>query len=202
VFQWFNLLLIRCSNFAIRLLLLAIIFLLGNNPGEMSGIFFDLPSVRFPRRIRFVQPMLQMFAASLFRWLSAPARVLRQVHSRYTEAEFPSAMQSACNKLDSALEESRATDGVPSLFGALRPFDNWKTVKDQHELLFIRNTVTPLARWGPTKRKSGSFSGAAGTGEDAKKDVLAASCRIFRKRARQKQVGGTTAQWRPAATGA
>jgi hypothetical protein len=168
----------------------------------MSGIFFDLPSVRFSRRIRFVQPMLQTFAASLFRWLSAPVCGLRQVYSRYTEAEFPSASQRARNKFDSALDESRAKDGVPSLFGALRLFDNWKTVKDQHELLFIWKTLTPLARWGPTKRKSGTFSGTAGSGEDAEKDVLAASCRILRKRGRQKQVGGTTAQWRAAATGA
>ena len=84
--------------------------------------------------------MLQTFAASLFRSLSAPVCALRQVHSRYDEAEFPSASQSAWNEFDSALDESRATDGVPSLFGALRPFDNWKTVKDQHELLFIRKT--------------------------------------------------------------
>src|SRR6476661_968980 len=102
----------------------------------MSGIFFDLPSVRFPRRFRFVQPVLQIFAASLVRWLSAPAYALRQVHSRYDEAEF-----------DSALDESRATDGVPSFFGALRPFNNWKIVKDQHELLFIGKTLTPSTRW-------------------------------------------------------
>jgi hypothetical protein len=125
----------------------------------MSGIFFDLPSVRFLQRFRFLELMLQTFAASLFRSLSAPACALRQVHSRYDEAEFPSASQSAWNEFDSALDESRATDGVPSLFGALRPFNNWKTVKDQHELLFIRKTPTPLARWRPTQRKSGTLSG-------------------------------------------
>src|SRR5215472_3225150 len=164
----------------------------------MSGIFFDLPSVRLPRRFRFLEPMLQTFAASLFRWLSAPASALRQVHSRYDEAEFPSASQSACNKFDWALDESRATDGVPSFFGALRPFDNWKTVKDQHELLFIGKTPTPFARWGPTQRKSGTLSGTQGTGEDAEKNVLAANCRIFRKRRREKKSAGTTAQWRAA----
>ena len=166
-----------------------------HNEREMSGIFFDLPSVRFLQRFRFLEPMLQTFAALLFRSLSAPACALRQVHSRYDEAEFPSASQSACNKFDSALDESRATDGVPSLFGALRPFDNWKTVKDQHELLFIRKTPTPLARWRRTQRKSRTRSGTTGTGEDAEKNVLAASCRIFRERWRQKESGGTTAQW-------
>src|SRR5215471_5251873 len=146
----------------------------------MSGIF-DLPSVRFLQRFRFLELRLQTFAASLFRSLSVPVCALRRVHSRYDEAEFPSASQSACNKFDSALDESRATDGVPTLFGALRPLDNWKIVKDQHELLFIRKTPTPLARWGPTQRKSRTLSGTTGTSKNAKKDVLAAGCRIFRK---------------------
>jgi hypothetical protein len=167
----------------------------------MSGIFFDLPSVRFLQRFRFLELMLHTFAASLFRWLTPKtfgverAGALRRVHSRYDEAEFPSASQSAWNEFDSALDESRATDGVPSLFGALRPFDNWKTVKDQHELLFIRKTPTPLARWGPTQRKSGTLSGTTGIGEDAEKDVLAARRRIFRERRREKESPGTTAQW-------
>ena len=159
----------------------------------MSGIFFDLPSVRFLQRFRFLQLMLQTFAASLFRSLSPPACALRQVHSRYNEAEFPPAPHSACNEFDSALDESRAMDGVPILFGALRPFDNWKTLKDQHELLFIGNTPTPSARWGPTQRKSRTLSGSTATREDAEKNVLAAGCRIFRKRWREKESAGTTA---------
>jgi hypothetical protein len=164
----------------------------------MSGIFFDLPSVRFLRRFRFLQLMLQTLSASLFRWLSAPAYALRQVYSRYDEAEFPMASQRACNKFDSALDESRATDGVLRLIGALRPFDNWKTAKDQHELLFIRKTVTPLARWRPTQRKSGTFSGATGTSEGTEEDVLATASRIFRKRWREKQIGDATPQRRAA----
>ena len=171
---------------------------LSHNQAEMSGIFFDLPSVRFLQRFRFLELMLQTFAASLVRSLSAPACALRRGHSRYNEAEFPTASRSACNKFDSALDESRATDGVPSLFGALRPFDNWKLVKDQHELLFIRKTPTPLARWGPTQRKLRTRSGTAGTGENTEKDVLATGGRIFRKRRREKETGGTTAQWRAA----
>src|SRR5215468_1051903 len=163
----------------------------------MSGIF-DLPSVRFLQRLRFLELMLQTFAASLFRSLSVPACALRRAYSRYNEVEFPSASQRAWNEFDSALDESRATDGVPNLFGALRPFDNWKTVKDQHELLFIRKTPTPLARWGPTQRKSGTLSGPPGTDEDAEKNVLATRCRIFRKRRREKESAGTAAQWRAA----
>ena len=164
----------------------------------MSGIFFDIPSVRFLQRFRFVELMLQTFAASLLRLLSAPAYALRQVYSRYNEAEFPSASQSAWNEFDSALDESRATDGVPSFSGALRPFDNWKTVKDQHELLFIRKTPTPAARWGPTQRKPGTLSGTTGTGQDTEKNVVAAGSRIFRKRRRENESAATTAQWHAA----
>jgi hypothetical protein len=177
----------------------------------MSGIFFDLPSVRFPRRFRFVQPVLQTLAAWLFRWLTPKgfgvecAGVLREVHSRYNEAEFPSASSrdgGTWNKFDSALEESRPTDGVPSFFGALRPFNHWKIVKDQHELLLIGKTLTPLARWGATQRKSRTVSGAAGAGKGAKKDVLAAGSRVFRERRREK-ICRTTTEWYTAiATGA
>ena len=163
----------------------------------MSGIF-DLPSVRFLQRLRFLELMLQTFAASLFRSLSVPACALRRVHSRYNEAEFPSASQRAWNEFDSALDESRATDGVPSLFGALCPFDNWKTVKEQHELLFIRKTLMPPARWGPTQRKSRTRSGTAEVGEDAKEDILATGCRILRKRRRKEESGDATAQWHAA----
>ena len=163
----------------------------------MSGIF-DLPSVRFLQRFRFLELMLQTFAASLFRSLSVRACALRRVRSRYDEAEFPSASQSAWNEFDSALDESRATDGVPNHFGALRHLDNRKIVKDQNELLFIRKTLTPPARWGPTQRKSGTFSGTTGTGKDAEKNVLAAGCRIFWKRRREKESAGTTAQWHTA----
>ncbi len=146
----------------------------------MSGIFFDIPSVRFLRRFRFLEAMRQIFVASLLRWLSAPACGSRQGHFRHTEAEFPLASQS--RKFDWILDDSGAADGVPGLFGALRPFNNWTKPKNQHELLFIRKTPTPLARWGPTQRKSGTLSGTTGTGEDAEKDLLAARCRIFRKR--------------------
>src|SRR6059036_1863982 len=137
----------------------------------MSGIFFDLPSVRFLRRFRFLELMLQTVAALLFRCLSAPARALRQVHFRHDEAEFPSASQSACKQFDRTLDDSRAADGVPNPFGALRHFNNWIKTKDQHELLFIRKTLTPLARWGPPQRKSRTISRPAGSSKDAEKDI-------------------------------
>ena len=164
----------------------------------MSGIF-DLPSVRFLQRFRFLELMLQAFAASLFRSLSVPARALRRVHSRYNEAEFPSASQSAWNEFDSALDESRATDGVPNHFGALRHLDNRKIVKDQNELLFIRKTLTPLARWGPTQQsKSRPLSRPAGSANNTKKDVLATGCRIFRERRGEKENHSAAAQRRAA----
>jgi len=161
----------------------------------MSGIFFDLPSVRFLRRFRFLEPMLQTVAGSLFRCLSAPARALREVHFRHDEAEFPLASQSACKKFDWTLDDSRAADGVPNLFGALRPFNNWTKIKDQHELLFIRKRLTSLARWGPTERKSRTLSRPPGCSEDAEKDILATGCRIFRKRQGEKKDRAPAAQW-------
>ena len=166
----------------------------GHNQREMSGIFFDLPSVRFLRRFRFLEPMLQTLAVSLFRWLSAPACALRRVYSRYDEAEFPSASQSACKKFDWTLDDSRAADGVPNLFGALRPFNNWTKIKDQHELVFIRKTLTPPARWGPTQRKQRSLSGPTGSNEDAEKNILATGCRVFRKRRGEKESRSAAAQ--------
>ena len=121
----------------------------------MSGIFFDLPSVRFLRRFRFLEPMLQTIAASLLRWVTAPAYASRQVHFRH-EAEFPLASQSAWKKVDWTVDDSRAADGVPNVIGALRPSDNWIQLKDQHELLFIRKTVTSPAgeRTGKAQKKT------------------------------------------------
>jgi len=78
----------------------------------MSGIFFDLPSVRFLQRFRFLELMLQTFAASLFRLLRGPACALRQGRSRYDEAEFPSASQSAWNEFDSALAHAARAVGA------------------------------------------------------------------------------------------
>ncbi len=167
----------------------------------MSGIFFDIPSVRFLRRFRFPEAMRQVFVASLLRWLSAPACGSRQGHFRHTEAEFPSASQR--RKFDWTLDDRRAADGVPSLFGALRPFNNWTKPKNQHELLFIRKTLTPPARWGPTQRKSRTLWRPAGSGKDAEKDILATGCRIFRKRRGEKENHSAAAQRRTAfATGA
>jgi len=142
--------------------------------------------------------MLQTIAASLFRRLSAPACAVRQVHFRHDEAEFPLASQSACKKFDWTLDDSRAADGVPNLFGALRPFNHWTKIKDKHELLFIRKTLPPLARGGPTQSKSRSLSRPAGSSEDAEKNILATSCRIFRKRRGEKKNSNGSQPSRPA----
>src|SRR5881396_2954342 len=167
----------------------------------MSGIFFDLPSVRFLRRFRVLEPMLQTIAAILFRCLSAPGFASRRVRFRHDEAEFPLASQR--RKFDWALDDSRAADGVPNLFGALRHFSHWTKIKDKHELLFIRKTLPPLARGGPTQSKSRSLSRPAGSSEDAEKNILATSCRIFRKRRAERKNFTAAAQWFAAfATGA
>ena len=167
----------------------------GHNHAEMSGIFFDLPSVRFLLRFRFLKPMLQTIAASLFRWLSAPACAVRQVHFRHDEAEFPSAPQSGCKQFDWTLDDSRAADRVPNLFGALRPFNHWTKIKDKHELLFSRKTLPPLARGGPTQSKSRTLSRSTGSNEDAEKNILATGCRIFWKRRGKTKNSRAAAQW-------
>src|SRR5690242_2430268 len=166
----------------------------GHNQTEMSGIFFDLPSVRFLRRFSVLEQMLQTIAASLLRWATAPACAHRRVYSRY-EAEFPLASQSAREKFDWTLDDSRAADGVPDVFGALRPSDNWTQLKDQHELLFIRKTPTPPARWGPTQGEQRPVSWSRDSSKAAEENILATSCRIFRKRQRQKETRSTAAQW-------
>src|SRR5438132_11195837 len=110
----------------------------------MSGIFFDLPSVRFLRRFRVLELMLQTIAAMLFRCLSAPGFASRRVRFRHDEAEFPLASQR--REFDWALDDSPRAEGVPNLFVALRHFSNWKKLEDQHELLLLRKSVTSCGR--------------------------------------------------------
>src|SRR5439155_1651806 len=114
-----------------------------DNPSEMSGILFDLLGLRFLRRFRFFETMVRTFASSLLRWLSARACGWRQLHFRLHEAEFSSASQSACKLFEWTLGDSRATDGAS--IDALRPSNNWVNLKDQHELLLIRETPAPFA---------------------------------------------------------
>src|SRR5438874_10005663 len=160
----------------------------------MSGIFFDLPSVRFLLRFRFFGTMMRIFASLLRRWLSAPACGSRKVYFRLAEAECSAASQRACNLFDWTIGDSLAADGVPNVSGALRPFNNWVKREDYYELLFIRKTLTPLARWGPTQRKSRTISRPAGSSEDAEKDILATGSRVFRKRQGQKENRSATTQ--------
>jgi hypothetical protein len=148
-----------------------------HNWAEMSGFLFGFPSLRFLRRFRFFDTTARSFAPWLLRWLSASARSLRQVQPRLDEAEFPTASQSAL--FEWALDDWRAADGAS--FDALRPFNNWIKPKDQHELLFNWETLAPFARRLPTQGQRAGAS-SAGRSENAKKDILAADRRIFRKR--------------------
>src|SRR5437870_13783754 len=148
----------------------------------MSGLFFDLPSIRFLRRFRFLEPVLQTVAASLFRCLSVPARALREVHFRHDEAEFPLASQSACKKFDWTLDDSRAADGVPNLFGALRPFNNWTKIKDQHELLFIRKRSRRPRGGGRSRGKHQRFLDREGAAENQEKTFRQRGGGFLRKR--------------------
>src|SRR6266496_981087 len=150
----------------------------------MSGFLFGFPSLRFLRRFRFFDTTVRSFALWLLRCLSPQARRLRQVQSRLDEAEFPTASQSAL--FEWALDDWRAADGVPNAFGTLRPYNNWTKRKDQHELLFNWETLAPLARRLPTPwQRPPALS--ARRSEGAKKDTLAADCRILWKRQRKRK---------------
>ena len=147
---------------------------------EMSGICFDLPGVRLLTRFSF-EAMMRTFASFLCRWFNAPACGSRQVYFRYDEAELSAASQSACKLINRTLSDSRAADGALAVSKALYLFNNWTKPKDQHELLFIRETLPPVAR-GPTQRQLRSFSGPTTSNKDSKEDILAARGRVFRKR--------------------
>jgi hypothetical protein len=149
----------------------------------MSGIFFDLPGLRFLRRFRFFENMMRAFASLLLRWLSAPASGSRQLYFRLKEAEFPAASQNACKLFEWTLSDSRAADRAS--LDALRPFNHWVNLKDQHELLFIRETSPPFAGWIPTQEQ---WAPAPSTGrsESSEENLLGAGCSIFWKRQRQK----------------
>jgi len=161
-----------------------------DNRAEMSGIFFDPPSLRFLRRFRFFENMMRTFASPLLRWLSAPACDLRQLYFRLNEAEFPAASQSACKLFEWTLSDSRAADCAS--IDALRPFNQWVNLKDQHELLFIRETPPPFARWVPTQEQW-ALAPSAGRSESSEESILAAGRSVFCKRQRQK-TGNNSAQ--------
>src|SRR2546430_2171229 len=99
----------------------------------MSGIFFDLPSLRFLRRFRFFENMMRTFASPLLRWLSAPACDSRQLYFRLNEAEFPAASQSACKLFEWTLRDSRATDcDLFELFNGVGQVQNAEVVSYRH----------------------------------------------------------------------
>ena len=137
--------------------------------------------------------MIRTFASLPRREWSEWARGSRQVYSRPNEAEFPTASQGACNFLERTLDDWRAADGAS--LDALRPLNTWFKRKDQHELLFIRETLTSFARRFPKKGQR-PVAPLAGRSENTKKDILAAACRIFHKQQERNQE--SCAQWRAA----
>jgi len=161
----------------------------------MPGMLFDVPSFRFLRRSSFFDIVMRTFASLLHRRLSARACDSREEISRLDEAEFPTASQSAL--LEWALDDWRAADGAS--LDALRQFNNWTKRKDQYELLFNWETLAPFARRFPTPWQWPRAS-AARRSEGAKKDILAADCRIFWKW--HNEARSNPARWRAAfATG-
>jgi len=161
----------------------------------MSEIFFDHPGVGFPQQSRIFGTMVCDFRFSLFRWLTVAAGGSRRVRFRLKEAEFPSAWQSACKLPERTLQSSRAADRAS--IDALRPFNNWVNLEDNHELSFIRKTPAPFARRAPTKGRS-PFAPSKRGRESSQENILAAGCCIFWKRKSDEEIGDRLTQWRPA----
>jgi hypothetical protein len=111
--------------------------------------------------------------------------------------EFPAASQNACNVLERALRGSHAADGAS--IDALRLFNHWINIKDQHELSFIRETRAPFAWRFPTKRRS-TFAPEGRRGESSQENILEEAGRTFWKQQRHKESSDGIAQWLAAIT--
>ena len=135
------------------------------------------------------------FKFSLFRWLTVVAGGSRRVRFRLEEVEFPAASESVRKLLERTLRSSRAADRAS--IDALRPFNNWVNLKDNHELSFIRKTLAPFARRVPTKGRS-PFALSKRERESSQENILAASRRIFWKRKSDEETRDRVAQWRAA----
>ena len=142
--------------------------------------------------------MMRGLSSSRVRWLTAAA--FGSKCFRQKAAEFPEASSRICGICDWwTFRGPRPTDGVPSLVGALRPFNHSLNINDKHELLPIREAPAAFARRVPTQRRSSRASGKA-AGESAQENILAALGCVFRKRQARKETGHGLAQWRTATT--
>lgn len=135
-----------------------------DNCREMSGIFFDNPAVRFPRRFRISEIMTRCFAS--VRWLIVAA--CRPKCSRREEAEFPAAAQIALQTFRGSPTADRAS------YDALRLQNNWVKIKDQYETSIIRETFAPFARWISTETRWAFASAIRGRATAGKEITLAA----------------------------
>jgi hypothetical protein len=142
-----------------------------DNCREMSGIFFDNPAVRFPRRFRVSEIMTRCFAS--VRWLIAAA--CRPKCSRREEAEFPAAAQIALQ----TFRGSPAADCAS--YDALRLQNNWVKIKDQYETSIIRETFATLARWISTETRWACASAIRGRATARKEITVAALYGAFFK---------------------
>ncbi len=100
-------------------------------------------------------------------WLSKTGCIPRRFYFRHDEAEFPAASQTAWY-----LKGSRAADRVPNVFGALRPFNNWAIIENQHELVSTGETSAPGARSVSTKGWPRAFPGSSRASSE-EKNILA-----------------------------
>ena len=161
----------------------------------MSGVFFDNPAVRFPRRSSVSEVMARCFA--LVRWQIVAAS--RPKFSRREEAEFPAAARFALQ----TFRGSPAADCASH--DALRPQSNWVKIKDQYETSIIRETFAPIARWISTETRWACASAVRGRATARKEITLAALHGAFFKWKASEPTVRASTQWcaaRSAATAA
>lgn len=157
----------------------------------MSGILFDDPDDRFPRRIRLFVSWMQGFALLLFRWLTRANRSSRS-HSRHVEVEFPAAAQTAYQLLTRTSWGSAAADGASP--DALRPHNNSVNIEDQYEISFIWEKLAAFAWRVSTEGRSARWPvrDRQGPGQE---NILATHRRTFFQRKKYGQAGRAGAQW-------
>ena len=147
--------------------------------------------------------MKRGFSSSRFDWLTTAGCILRRFYFRHNEAEFPAAWSRSggiCSLLGETSRGSRAVDRAS--LDALRPLNNWVNTKDHHELLSTGETPAPPWAWSvSTKGRPRAFPRAARACTEAK-NILATNRRIFWKRRRHTETGGTIIAQRSAATAA
>ena len=127
---------------------------------HMSGMFFDIPAVRFSRRLSFFQIRMRYVVALLFRWLTGANRLFAGTYSRPHKAEYPLALETAYELLLRTFRGSGARGGASGdarRSPNINNYNNWLKVKDQHDISFIWEKWPAFTRRLPQKERQQSL---------------------------------------------